>query len=124
MRQEEKGRPAFALSRGALLAFRTIEGGASGLHEPRHGAGAGGRHAGLAFSVVDPEGMLEIAEGPVDLRMVAQGGAAGFHRLREHIPDDLGELVRLVRRLAFLRHEGTGGRLRVEAGTEQGLAYI
>jgi hypothetical protein len=71
-------RPA---SRTSCLADRAEEGRAAGLDLAVDDALAAGVAAGLALAVVGAEAVLEIAQGPVGLGEVAQGGAASLDRL-------------------------------------------
>src|SRR5690606_17634961 len=78
-----------------LLAARAVEGGAAGLDEAGDRSGAARGDAGLPLSVVDLEGMLEIAKRAVDPGMIAQGGAPRLDRLVQHVSDHLGQAMRL-----------------------------
>src|SRR5262245_56602374 len=106
------------------LAGRTVEGGAARLDETADAAAAAGFRAGLAGPVVDAEAVLEVAEGAVDLRMVAQGRAARRHRLEEDLADREGETLGLHRRPAGAGGEAAGGGPGIEARAMQGLGDV
>src|SRR6202043_1543022 len=61
-----------SIQTASLLAGRTIECRAPGLHDAPDGARTSRRDAGLALAVVDAEVMLEVAELAVGLAVVAQ----------------------------------------------------
>src|SRR5450631_2512024 len=72
------------LRRELLLTLRAPEGGAAVLGKTLDDAPAARGLTFLAFTVVDLERMLEVAEFARSLAVVAQRGAAGLDRLIEH----------------------------------------
>ncbi len=79
------------------LTGPAIEGRAAALHDALDVAAAAGRRAGLAFAVVDREGMLEIAQRAVGLHIVAQRRSAGGDRIGDDRTDRLGQAFALSR---------------------------
>src|SRR5215813_3903156 len=73
----------------SLLALRTPEGRSPVLGEAADHAAAARHATHLAFSVIDLERMLEIAELAGGLAMIAQRRAAGLDRLIQHRVDGI-----------------------------------
>src|SRR5262249_52388882 len=74
----------FMRTRRLALAHRTEKRRSAGLHHAPDGAFAARRGAAFAGAVVDAEIVLEVAELAVGAAMIAQRGAAGGDRVREH----------------------------------------
>src|ERR1700730_178775 len=85
----------------SLLAFRTPECRAPVLGEPPHDSNAACGLAFLAFAVVYPERVLEIAEFARGLAMVAQRRAAGLDGLVQHRVDRRDQLLGVVGGFSF-----------------------
>src|SRR5262249_53025805 len=95
-------RPA-SVPRLLALAHRAKERRPAGLDHAPDGAIAARRRAAFAGAVVDAEIVLEIAELAVGAAMIAQRGAAGGDRVREHGLDGMDQPLR-----AFVRRPGLG----------------
>src|SRR5262245_24562945 len=105
--QEAAALRNFAPARPLALADRTKKRRSAGLHHAPDGTGAARRGAAFAGAVVDAEIVLEVAELAVGAAMVAQRGAAGGDRVREHGLDGIDQPLRaLVRRPGFARDRG------------------
>src|SRR5262249_44776116 len=97
--QEAAALRNFAPARPLALAHRAKKRRPAGLHHAPDGALAARRGTAFAGAVVDAEIVLEIAELAVGAAVIAQRGAAGGDRVREHGPDGIDQPVRaLVRR--------------------------
>src|SRR2546427_6504662 len=99
--------PAFMSTRPLALADRAKKRRSAALHHAPDGAFAARRRAAFAGAVVDAEIVLEIAELAVGAAMIAQRGAAGCDRVREHGLDGVDQPLRaLVRRPGLGRDRG------------------
>ena len=76
------------------LAARAVEGRASRLHDTGHCPRAALPLAGFAFPAVDTERVLEIAQFPIRLPVVAQRRTARLDRFGQHVPDDRNKPLR------------------------------
>src|SRR6516164_2192369 len=107
----------------SFLADRTEERRAPVLYDAFDGAFASRGDTGFAFTVIDTEMVLEIAEFSVGPAVIAQRRAAGLDRRMEHRFDGIDERDRArIRRVA--RREGGGAAPRRQARPMQGLADI
>src|SRR5690606_12716092 len=105
-----------------FLTGRAEERGAPALDDALDRAVASGRCAGMAFAVVDVEGVLEIAErsvglaivaqrraaGPVGRAEVARRGAAGGGGIGDDGADGSGQLLGADRGASLLAGDGAG----------------
>src|SRR4051812_36954038 len=73
----------------SLLTNRTPEGRAAILGEALDDAAASPRRARLAFTIINPEAMLEVAELAGGLAVIAQRRASGLDRIAKHRTDCL-----------------------------------
>src|SRR5579871_2716990 len=109
--------PGVNRKRESALLARAVIGGAARLDEApdaaRPGRVAVAAGAGLAFPVVNPPAMLEIAELAVGLDVVAQAGAAGGDRFVEDVGDGPRQALRP------LALDRAGQALGRDAGPEQ-----
>ncbi len=101
-----------------------MEGRAAGLHGAQNAPLAARRRTGRAFLVVNPEGMLEIAERAVGLSVVAQRRAAGRERRVENLADRAREAPERSFRPAGGRDQPAAGGERRNPGAVQRLADI
>jgi hypothetical protein len=107
------------MARGrSALADGAIKGRTARLDDAGDAAGTAQRGAGLVRAAIGAEGVLEIAERAIGPGIIAQGRAAGRHRLGQDGADDHGEALGLG------RGDARGGSRRQQARAVERLADI
>src|SRR5690606_25209891 len=91
-----------------FLTGRAEECGAPALDDALDRAVASGRCAGMAFAVVDVEGVLKIAERSVCLAIIAQRRTAGSDRICDNSTDGSGQPLGADRGSSLLASYGAG----------------